>query len=41
MITDAIVYAMRCHPCDGHTNFIHQALEWYLHFTATIWLSEI
>jgi len=40
MIPDAIVYAKRCHACQIHGDFIHQALG-HLHPTTSSWPFEI
>ena len=40
MITDAIAYAKRCHACQIHGDFIHQA-PGSLHLTAQSWPFEM
>jgi len=40
MILDAITYAKRCHACQVHGYFIHQAPR-YLRSTTSTWLFEI
>ena len=40
MIPDAITYAKRCHACQVHGDFIHQAPE-HLRSTASTWPFEM
>ena len=40
MIADAITYAKRCHACQVHGDFIHQA-PGYLHSTTSTWPFEM
>jgi len=40
MIPDAITYAKRCHACQIHGDFIHQA-SGHLHPTTSSWLFKI
>ena len=40
MIPDTIVYVKRCHACQIHSVFIHQALG-YLHSTSSTWPFEM
>ena len=40
MISDAIAYAKRCHACQIHGDFIHQAPR-HLHSTSSLWPFEM
>jgi len=40
MVPDAIIYAKRCHACQIHGDFIHQAPE-HLRPTTSSWPFEI
>ena len=40
MIPDAITYAKRCHACQVHGDFIHQA-PGYFHSTTSTWSFEM